>query len=81
VEERVRVRLRELAMRLGREGWLDGAFNAGDLLMVHALRRLEGSGLLEDCPSPMAYFGAEARPAYQRAFAAQKAVAESGASG
>lgn len=82
VEERVRVRLRDLAAHLGATEWLEDSFSAGDLLMVHALRRLEGSGLLEEAPSLMAYLArAEARPAYQRAFAAQKAVAKTGASG
>lgn len=28
--------------------WLDGAFNAGDLLMVQVLRRLRGSNILDD---------------------------------
>ena len=33
--------------RLGEADWLDGAFSAGDLMMVHALRRLGPSGLLD----------------------------------
>jgi glutathione S-transferase len=45
--------------------------------MVHTLRRLEGSGLLEESPNLGACIDrAEARPAYQRAFAAQLAVFE-----
>ena len=48
LDERVRVRLRELSDRLGKAGWLDGKFSAGDLLMVTVLRRLDGSGLLEE---------------------------------
>lgn len=45
--------------------------------MVHVLRRLEGSGLLEEYPTLAAYIArAEARPAYKRAFAAQLAVFE-----
>jgi glutathione S-transferase len=75
LDDRVRVRLNELSNRVGRADWLDGAFSAGDLMMVHAVRRLEGSGLLEEYPSLTAYIArAEARPAYQRAFAAQLAV-------
>src|SRR6187455_2347202 len=75
LEDRVRVRLGELASRLGKSDWLDGAFSAGDLLMVTVLRRLDGSGLLEREPIISAYIArAEARPAYQRAFAAQLAV-------
>lgn len=75
LDERVRVRLGQLSAKLGRSDWLDGAFSAGDLIMVHALRRLEGSGLLEEHPNLAAYVArGEARPAYQRAFAAQLAV-------
>jgi len=75
LEDRVRVRLDELASRLGQNEWLDGAFSAGDLLMVTVLRRLDGSGLVEKHPNLTAYIArGEARPAYQRAFAAQLAV-------
>jgi glutathione S-transferase len=84
VEERIRKRLGELSARLGDADWLDGAFSAGDLLMVSVLLRLKGSGLLEDHPNLSAYVArGEARPAYKRAFAAQLAVftAASGVSG
>lgn len=75
LDARVRVRLSELAGRLGNAEWLDGAFSAGDLMMVTVLRRLIGSGLLEAHPNLVAYVArGEARPAYQRAFAAQLAV-------
>lgn len=75
LDERVRVRLDELARRLGDDQWLDDAFNAGDLLMVSVLRRLEGSGLLETFPNLFAYVErGKARPAFKRAFAAQLAV-------
>jgi glutathione S-transferase len=75
VEDRVRVRLGELSSRLGNAEWLDGAFSAGDLLMVTVLRRLERSDLLEKFPNLSAYVArGEARPAYKRAFAAQLAV-------
>ena len=75
LEDRVRVRLGELSCRLGDSDWLDGAFSAGDLLMVTVLRRLGGSGLLEQHPNLCAYIArGEARPAYQRAFDAQLAV-------
>jgi glutathione S-transferase len=75
LDERVSNRLKELSSRLGEADWLDGAFSAGDLLMVTVLRRLEGSGLLENHPNLCAYIArAQARPAYQRAFAAQLAV-------
>ena len=75
LDDRVRDRLNQLSARLGDADWLDGAFSAGDLLMAHALRRLDGSGLLEEYPALTAYIArAEARPTYQRAFAAQLAV-------
>jgi glutathione S-transferase len=75
LDSRVRTRLNELSNRLGDAEWLDGAFSAGDLLMVTVLRRLGGSGILEEYPNLLAYIArGEARPAYQRAFADQLAV-------
>ncbi|MFT3666047.1 glutathione S-transferase family protein [Piscinibacter sp.] len=75
VEARIRVRLAELSARLGDADWLDAAFSAGDLLMVQVLRRLGSSGLLAEHPNLAAYVArGEARPAFRRAFAAQKAV-------
>jgi len=75
LDERVRGRLNQLSRRLGDSEWLDGAFSAGDLLMVTVLRRLEGSGLLDEHANLAAYVArGEARPAYKRAFAAQLAV-------
>jgi glutathione S-transferase len=50
--------------------------------MVHVLRRLEGSGLLDEYPTLAAYISrAEARPAYKRAFAAQLTAFASTSSG
>ena len=75
VEERVRDRLGQLSRRLGDADWLDGAFSAGDLMMVSVLLRLKASGLLGEFPNLAAYVArGEARPAYARAFAAQRAV-------
>lgn len=75
LQDRVRIRLGELSRRLGDAEWLDGAFSAGDLLMVTVLRRLDASGLNDDYPYLAAYVArGEARPAFQRAFAAQLAV-------
>jgi glutathione S-transferase len=75
LEDRVRVRLGDLSLRLGDAEWLDDAFSAGDLLMVTVLRRLTGSDLLETYPNLLAYVArGEARPAYQRAFDDQLAV-------
>lgn len=75
VMDRVRNRLRPLIARLGDAEWLDGEFSAGDLMMVHVLQRLKPSGFLAEFPTLDAYVArAEARPAFQRAFAAQLAV-------
>jgi glutathione S-transferase len=75
VQDRVRDRLKQLSARLGGADWLDGSFSAGDLMMVHVLQRLKPSGLLDEFSNLAAYVArAEARPAYQRAFAAQLAV-------
>jgi glutathione S-transferase len=82
LQERVRVRLTELANHLGEAEWLDGAFSAGDLMMVTVLRRLETSGMLEEHPTVRAYIArGEARPAYKRAFADQLAVFTAASSG
>ncbi|MGK2739528.1 glutathione S-transferase family protein [Tepidicaulis sp. LMO-SS28] len=75
LEESIRKRLGDLSARLGSADWLGGAFSAGDLLMVSVLRRLQGSGLLEEHPNLAAYVArGEARPAFKRAFEAQLAV-------
>jgi len=72
VEERIRGRLAQLSERLGDADWLDGAFSAGDLMMVHVLQRAKPSGILAEFPSLAAYVArGEARPAYKRAFDAQ----------
>lgn len=75
LDDRIRGRLDRLASRLGEAEWLDGRFSAGDLMMVMVLRRVVGMGILEDYPTLSAYIArGEARPAFQRAFAAQLAV-------
>ena len=75
VEDRIRDRLRELSHRLGDADWLDGAFSAGDLMMISVLLRLRVSGLLDEFRNLSAYAArGEARPAYKRAFADQLAV-------
>lgn len=74
-ENRVRSRLSQLSARLGNAEWLEGVFSAGDLLMVSVLLRLKSSGMLDEYANLAAYVArGEARPAYQRAFAAQLAV-------
>jgi glutathione S-transferase len=75
VEDRLRARLRQLADRLGSADWLDGEFSAGDLMMVSVLLRARPSGILNEFPNLARYVArGEARPAYQRAFAAQAAI-------
>lgn len=76
-EERAHKPLGDLSRRLGDADWLDGAFSAGDLLMAAVLFRSKASGVLDAYPNLRAYVArAEARPAFQRAFAAQLAVFE-----
>ena len=73
----MRTRLGQLSQRLGDAEWLDGAFSGGDLMMVSVLLRLGSSGLLDDYPTLAAYVArGESRPAYRRAFDAQREVFE-----
>jgi glutathione S-transferase len=75
VRDRIGGRLDPLSVRLGDAEWLDGAFSAGDLMMVSVLLRLRPSGILNEYPKLAAYVArGEARPAYKRAFDAQLAV-------
>ena len=75
IDDRIRDRLSQLSERLGDADWLDGAFSAADVLMVNVLRRLGGSGLLEEYPNLAAYVArGEARPSFKRAYDAQHAV-------
>jgi glutathione S-transferase len=75
VKNRLGERLDQLSVRLGAADWLDGAFSAGDLMMVSVLLRLKPSGILDEYPKLAAYVArGEVRPAYKRAFDAQLAV-------
>ncbi len=75
IEQTVRSRLGDLSKRLGDAEWIDGAFSAADILLVLVLRRLDGSGIVEEYANLAAYVArGEARPAYRRAFADQLAV-------
>lgn len=77
VMERARKPLGALSVRLGEAEWLDGAFSVGDLMMAGVLFRAKGSGIVDEFPNLAAYVArADARPAFQRAFAAQRAVFE-----
>lgn len=74
-DDRVRTRLGDLSRSLGDADWLDGGFSAGDLMMVDVLRRLGGSSLLDEFPNLLPYVArGEARPAFRRAFEAQRAL-------
>ncbi len=83
LEDNIRRRLIDLSRRLGDTDWLDGAFSAGDLLMVTVLLRLKASsGILDEYPNLSAYVArGEARSAYKRAFDAQLAVFKSASTG
>ncbi|MBI1405266.1 MAG: glutathione S-transferase family protein [Caulobacter sp.] len=75
LQDRVRGRLDDLTRRLGDADWLDGDFSVGDLMMVSVLMRLGAASPLDAFPALAAYVArGQARPAYQRAFAAQLAV-------
>jgi glutathione S-transferase len=75
VEDRIRHRLGQLSRHLGDADWLDGAFSAGDLMVIDVLRRLKSSGMLDEYPNLAAYVArGEARPAFKRAFEDQLAV-------
>lgn len=74
IETRIHERLAETAQRLGTRDWYDGAFSAGDLLMIAVLRILRDTPLLAAYPTLAAYVArGEARPAFQRALADQLA--------
>ena len=75
LEGRARKTLGALSSRLGDAEWLDGAFSAGDLMMIGVLFRSKPTGILDEYPNLAAYVArGEARPAFRRAFAAQLAV-------
>jgi glutathione S-transferase len=75
VEERARKMLHDLSNHLGSVEWLDGTFNAGDLMLAAVLFRSKGMGILDQYSNILAYVArSEARPAFKRAFAAQLAV-------
>lgn len=76
LDAKARKTLGDLSARLGEGEWLEeDVFSAGDLLMIGVLFRSKASGILDEFPNLAAYVArGEARPAFQRAFAAQLAV-------
>jgi len=74
LEARLRQRLDDLAAALTGKDWLAGDFSAADIMMVCVLRRPAAAMLMGDYPLLAAYVArGEARPAFQSAFAEQKA--------
>jgi len=72
IEQRVRTRLADLAAALGERDYLEGRFTVGDLMVATVLRFLRHSNLVAEQPRLAAYLArCEARPAFQRALAAQ----------
>ena len=75
LKNRVHLRLGELSVRLGSARWLEAAFTAGDLLMISALSKLDGSDLLHKHENLLAYLErGQSRAPFKRAFEAQFAV-------
>jgi glutathione S-transferase len=73
-EKMLQTRLDQLAAALGGREYLDGEFTAGDLVMTTVLRFLRHTDLVKNMPVLAAYQArCEARPAFQRALAAQLA--------
>ena len=73
--EAVQKRLQDLATALGDRNYLEGRFTAADLLMTTVLRILRHTDIVAQIPVLENYrLRCEARPAFQRALAAQMAV-------
>ena len=78
VEARLADRLDQLAAALGESEWLTSQFTVADVIMITVLRQLWRNDRLESFPKLAAYVRrGEARPAFQRALAAQLADFES----
>lgn len=71
-EDFARLKLKRVADWLGEREWLEGRFTIGDLMMVTVLRFLRHTELVAERRNLAAYLArGEARPAFQRALAAQ----------
>lgn len=74
VENNVRRRLKCVSDWLGDSDYLEDRFTAGDLIMTTVLRNLRHTNLVAEFPNLAVYLArCEARPAFQRALAAQLA--------
>ena len=71
--EWVQRRFQGLAEAMAGGDYLEGGFNAADLMMATVLRMAKGKGLLEEAGLDAYLARCEARPAFQRALAAQMA--------
>lgn len=72
-----RMKLASLSRRLGEREHLEGRFTAGDLMMTTVLRNLRHTDIITSDPVLGPYVArCEARPAFQRALAAQMAAFE-----
>jgi glutathione S-transferase len=81
IDKQIRSRLGDLSKSLGDADWINGEFSAADILMVQVLRWLGDSGIVEEFPNLAAYVTrGEARPAFKRAFDAQRKVFEAASS-
>ena len=75
--EKIRTRLGRLSDWVGDKDYLEDRFTAGDLMMTTVLRNLRQTDLVAEFPNLAAYKArCEARPAFQRALAAQFATFE-----
>lgn len=73
-EANARRRLEPVVAYLAEKDWLEGEFTVGDLMMISVLRIFSRTDLTGDFPTLAAYVArGEARPAFQRALAAQLA--------
>ena len=76
IEKQVRNRLGDLSNCLGDERWINSKFSAADILMVLVLRRLDGSGIVEEYPNLAALSRAAKRdrPTNERSMLSVKSI-------
>jgi glutathione S-transferase len=67
IVDRVQNRLKQFSARFGNADWLDGAFSAGDLMMVSVLLRVKAFGMLDEFPNLAAHVRPRRKPARLRA--------------
>jgi len=68
-------RLGQLSVHLGDADWLDGAFSAGDVLMVSVLLRSRSAGILDEYPNlARGESAARLRASLRRSIGGQRAI-------